>query len=110
MPLANHSCFSSSAIGNPTKKTLASAKTELDQKLLEEKTKNEVLAQEHKALLTKISTLEEQKRKVRLAKKAPPLNQPRQDLVALAQAEHKLATEHQPNLSRISTSDPNSPH
>jgi chromosome segregation ATPase len=89
-----------------TKSTLESAKSTLDQKLEEDKEQIELLTREKKELLNKIAELEIHKKEIVAEKKTKhTLN--KNELVALTA--QKIAEEHQPNLSRISTSDPNSP-
>lgn len=88
------------------KKSLEMVKAEADQKIEEEKTKSEQLVAERKDLIHKLSSLDDHKEDV--SKKRTTQDMTKNDIVALA--EQKLeATQNQPNLSRISTSDPSSP-
>ena len=83
------------------RKSLETAKNSLDQKLDEDKARIQSLSQERSALITKVAHLEEQ-----LGSKKRSLEQ-KNDLVAMV--DQKLDESH-PNLSRISTSEPMSPH
>ncbi|MFA5306354.1 MAG: hypothetical protein WC365_02800 [Candidatus Babeliales bacterium] len=82
------------------RKSLETAKNNLDQKLEDDKTRIQSLSQERSTLLTKVAHLEEQ-----LNSKKHSFEQ-KNDLVAMV--DQKLDESH-PNLSRISTSEPMSP-